>query len=483
MKFNVRSEENLTMLTDLYQLTMMQIYNEDEKEIGCFDMFFRKNPDKAGFTVFAGLDKVIDYVQNIKFEEDDLNYLRTLDLFDEDFLDYLRDFKFECDVWAMPEGTVVFPNEPLITVRGPAEQAQLVETAVLNIINHQTRIATKAERIVRAADGRPVIDFGLRRAHGVTAAVDGAKASYVAGMAGTSNVLAGKKYGIPVKGTMAHSFVQKAKKEYDAFERYAKRYPDKTVLLVDTYDVLKSGIPNAIKVAKEILEPQGHKLQGIRIDSGDLVTLTKKARKLLDDAGLDYVKITVSNSLDEYEITRLLAEEAPIDSFGVGERNITAKSDPVLGGVYKLTEVEDQNELVTAKIKISESQEKTTNPGFKKVWRVYDSLTNKAMGDVLTLAGEDVDVMRMEDYVTDEALKEAMVVEDYMVKELMVPIFNKGALVYDVPTLEEVRDFCKAQVETLTDGVKKFENPDKYNVDLSDELYELKLELIEEMAA
>lgn len=444
-------------------------------------MFFRKNPDKASFTVFAGLENVIDYVQNIKFEEDDLDYLRTLDLFDEEFIDYLRNFKFECDVWAMPEGTVVFPNEPLLTVRGSVAQAQFVETTILNLINHQTRIATKSERIVRAADGRRVMEFGLRRAHGATAGINGARASYIGGMAGTSNVLAGKRYGIPVMGTMAHSFVQKAKNEYEAFARYAKRYPDTTTLLVDTYDVLKSGIPNAIKIAKEILEPQGHKLRGIRIDSGDLLTLSKETRKMLDDAGLDYVKITISDSLDEFEIKRLVEEGAPIDGLGVGERNITAKSDPVLGGVYKLTEIETGEGLHVAKIKKSETKEKITNPGFKKTWRVYNSKTNIAMGDVLTLANEEIDTCKMEDYINDETLREAMLVEDYIVKELMVPIFQKGKLVYEVPTLEEVRDFCRAQVETLTDEVIRFEEPENYTVALSEKLDNLKDDLIEEI--
>ncbi|HAN10563.1 MAG TPA: nicotinate phosphoribosyltransferase [Clostridiales bacterium] len=482
MKFNMEDGRNLTLLTDLYQLTMMQVYNDDEEEkIACFDMFYRKNPDKAGFAVFAGLEKIIKYIKGIKFEQDDIEYLRNLKLFDDKFLDYLKDFKFDCDIWSMPEGTVVFPGEPLLVARGPLKQVQFIETAVLNIINHQSRIATKAERIVRAADKDPVVDFGLRRAHGDTAGLDGARASYIAGMAGTSNVLAGKMFGIPVTGTMAHSFIMEAGNEYEAFCKYANKYPDKTTLLVDTYDTLNSGVPNAIRVAKEIIEPTGHKLKAIRLDSGDLSYLSKEARKMLDAEGLDYVKIVASNSLDEYLIKDLKLQGNEINMWGVGERNITAKSDPVFGGVYKLSEVEYEDGRVEPKIKISENVEKMTNPGFKTVSRLYDNQTGKAIADVISLRSEEIDFAAPYVLKHERDRWKTKEVENYIAKELLTPIFEKGQLVYNIPTLQETREFCKAQVETLWDEVKRFENPHEYIVDLSDGLRELKYELIEDM--
>ena len=431
---------NLTMLTDFYELTMADGYFETgmAEDIAYFDMFFRKVPDGGGFAIMAGLEQTIDYLKNLKFTEEDIEYLRSKNMFCEEFLDYLRKFEFKCDVWAVPEGTPIFPHEPIVTVRGPVMQAQFIETMVLLTINHQSLIATKANRIVRAAKGRPVMEFGTRRAHGAEAAIFGARAAYIGGCAGTACTIADRDYGIKALGTMAHSWVQMFPDEYTAFKKYAEIYPQNCTLLVDTYNVLKSGVPAAIRVFKE-MKPE---TMGIRIDSGDVTYLTKKARKMLDDAGLKDCKIVVSNSLDEYIIRDVLLEGACIDSFGVGERLITAKSEPVYGGVYKLAALETNGELIP-KIKISENIEKITNPGFKGLFRLYDKTTGKARGDVITVAGETIP--EQDEYVIFDpnAVWKKTKVTNYTVRNLQVPIFKEGKCVYESPSIEEIKDYCK----------------------------------------
>lgn len=468
---------NLTMLTDFYELTMADGYFETgmAEDIAYFDMFFRKIPDGGGFSIMAGLEQTIDYLKNLKFTEEDIEYLRSKKMFCEEFLDYLRNFEFKCDVWAVPEGTPVFPHEPIVTVRGPVMQAQFIETMVLLTINHQSLIATKANRIVRAAKGRPVMEFGTRRAHGAEAAIFGARAAYIGGCAGTACTIADRDYGIKALGTMAHSWVQMFPDEYTAFKKYAKIYPQNCTLLVDTYNVLKSGVPAAIRVFKE-MKPES---MGIRIDSGDVAYLTKKARKMLDDAGLQDCKIVVSNSLDEYIIRDVILEGACIDSFGVGERLITAKSEPVYGGVYKLAALETNGELIP-KIKISENVEKITNPGFKGLFRLYDKTTGKARGDVITVAGETVP--EQDEYVIFDpnAVWKKTKVTNYTVRNLQVPIFKAGKCVYDSPSIEEIKAYCKEQIDTLWDETLRFENPQTYYVDLSQKLWDMKHKLLEE---
>lgn len=468
---------NLTMLTDFYELTMADGYFETgmAEDIAYFDMFFRKIPDGGGFSIMAGLEQTIDYLKNLKFTEEDIEYLRSKNMFCEEFLDYLRNFEFKCDVWAVPEGTPVFPHEPIVTVRGPVMQAQFIETMVLLTINHQSLIATKANRIVRAAKGRPVMEFGTRRAHGAEAAIFGARAAYIGGCAGTACTIADRDYGIKALGTMAHSWVQMFPDEYTAFKKYAKIYPQNCTLLVDTYNVLKSGVPAAIRVFKE-MKPES---MGIRIDSGDVAYLTKKARKMLDDAGLQDCKIVVSNSLDEYIIRDVILEGACIDSFGVGERLITAKSEPVYGGVYKLAALETNGELIP-KIKISENVEKITNPGFKGLFRLYDKTTGKARGDVITVAGETVP--EQDEYVIFDpnAVWKKTKVTNYTVRNLQVPIFKAGKCVYDSPSIEEIKAYCKEQIDTLWDETLRFENPQTYYVDLSQKLWDMKHKLLEE---
>ena len=423
----------------------------------------------------AGLEQTIDYLKNLKFTEEDIEYLRSKNMFCEEFLDYLRNFEFKCDVWAVPEGTPVFPHEPIVTVRGPVMQAQFIETMVLLTINHQSLIATKANRIVRAAKGRPVMEFGTRRAHGAEAAIFGARAAYIGGCAGTACTIADRDYGIKALGTMAHSWVQMFPDEYTAFKKYAKIYPQNCTLLVDTYNVLKSGVPAAIRVFKE-MKPES---MGIRIDSGDVAYLTKKARKMLDDAGLQDCKIVVSNSLDEYIIRDVILEGACIDSFGVGERLITAKSEPVYGGVYKLAALETNGELIP-KIKISENVEKITSPGFKGLFRLYDKTTGKARGDVITVAGETVP--EQDEYVIFDpnAVWKKTKVTNYTVRNLQVPIFKAGKCVYDSPSIEEIKAYCKEQIDTLWDETLRFENPQTYYVDLSQKLWDMKHKLLEE---
>ena len=473
----MKSKLNLTMLTDFYELTMADGYFETgmSENIAYFDMFFRKVPDGGGFAIMAGLEQTIDYLKNLKFTEEDIEYLRSKNMFCEDFLEYLRNFEFKCDVWAVPEGTPIFPHEPIVTVRGPVMQAQFVETMILLTINHQSLIATKANRIVRAAKGRPVMEFGTRRAHGAEAAIFGARAAYIGGCAGTACTIADRDYGIKALGTMAHSWVQMFPDEYTAFKKYAEIYPQNCTLLVDTYNVLKSGVPAAIRVFKE-MKPES---MGIRIDSGDVTYLTKKARKMLDDAGLQDCKIVVSNSLDEYIIRDVILEGACIDSFGVGERLITAKSEPVYGGVYKLAALETNGELIP-KIKISENVEKITNPGFKGLFRLYDKTTGKARGDVITVAGETIP--EQDEYVIFDpnAVWKKTRVTNYTVRNLQVPIFKEGKCVYESPSIEEIKAYCKGQIDTLWDETLRFENPQTYYVDLSQKLWDMKNRLLEE---
>lgn len=470
--------ENLTMLTDFYEITMANGYLQSgnmKEDIAYFDMFFRKVPDGGGYAIMAGVEQVIDYLENLKFTEEDIEFLRGKGVFCEEFLEYLRNFRFSCDVWAVPEGTPIFPHEPVLTVRGPMIQAQFIETMILLIINHQSLIATKANRIVRAAQGRPVMEFGTRRAHGTAAAVYGARAAYIGGCAGTACAIADRDYGISALGTMAHSWVQMFPSEYEAFKKYAEIYPDNCTLLVDTYNVLKSGVPNAIKVFKEV-KP---KKMGIRIDSGDVAYLTKKARKMLDDAGLTDCTITVSNSLDEYIIRDVIMEGAQIDSFGVGERLITAKSEPVFGGVYKLAALE-QNGVIIPKIKISENVEKITNPGFKTLYRLYDKETGKALADVMTVDGEVIPEVDGYEIFDPNAIWKKKKLYNFRAENLRVQIFDKGKCVYTCPPVDEVREYCKKQMDTLWSETLRFENPQTYYVDLSQNLWNMKNDLIEE---
>ena len=468
---------NLTMLTDFYELTMADGYFETgmSEDIAYFDMFFRKVPDGGGFSIMAGLEQAIDYLKNLKFTEEDIEDLRSKQMFCEEFLNYLRKFEFKCDVWAVPEGTPVFPHEPIVTVRGPVMQAQFIETMILLTINHQSLIATKANRIVRAAKGRPVMEFGTRRAHGAEAAIFGARAAYIGGCAGTACTIADRDYGIKALGTMAHSWVQMFPDEYTAFKKYAEIYPQNCTLLVDTYNVLKSGVPAAIRVFKE-MKPES---MGIRIDSGDVTYLTKKARKMLDDAGLTECKIVVSNSLDEYIIRDVILEGACIDSFGVGERLITAKSEPVYGGVYKLAALETNGELIP-KIKISENVEKITNPGFKGLFRLYDKTTGKARGDVITVAGETIPEQDEYTIFDPNAVWKKTRVTNYTVRNLQVPVFIEGKCVYESPSIEEIRNYCREQIDTLWDETLRFDNPQTYYVDLSQKLWDMKHRLLEQ---
>ena len=470
---------NLTMLTDFYELTMANGYFETgmADDIAYFDMFFRRVPDGGGYAIMAGVEQMVDYLKKLKFTDEDIEFLRSKQIFCEDFLEYLRNFKFSCDVWAVPEGTPIFPHEPIVTVRGPVMQAQFVETMILLTINHQSLIATKANRIVRAAKGRSVMEFGTRRAHGADAAIYGARAAYIGGCAGTACAIADRDYGIKALGTMAHSWVQMYPDEYSAFKKYAEIYPDNCTLLVDTYNVLKSGVPAAIRVFKE-MKPRK---MGIRIDSGDVTYLTKKSRQMLDEAGLQDCQIVVSNSLDEYIIRDVILEGACIDSFGVGERLITAKSEPVFGGVYKLVALETDGKLIP-KIKISENVEKITNPGFKHVYRLYDKKTGKARGDVITLADEKVPELDEYEIFDPNAVWKRTKIRDYYVRDLRVQLFDKGRCVYESPSVEEIKDYCQQQMETLWDETLRFENPQTYYVDLSQKLWDTKNQLLSEFA-
>lgn len=445
-----------------------------------FDVFFRSIPDNGGFAIAAGLEQVVDYIQNLHFTEEDIEYLRSKGGFVEEFLDYLRNFRFTGDIWAVPEGTPIFPREPIMIVRAPAIQAQFIETYILLVLNHQSLIATKSNRIVRAAAGRPVAEFGSRRAQGADAAILGARASYIAGCAGTACVQADRDYHVPATGTMAHSWVQMFPDEYTAFETYCKLYPNNATLLVDTYNVLRSGVPNAIKAIKNVLWPQGIRKCGIRIDSGDLTYLSKEARKMLDDAGLTECKIVASNSLDEYIIRGLLMEGACLDSFGVGERLITSKSDPVFGSVYKLAAIEDENGSIIPKIKVSENVEKITVPHFKKVYRLFDNTTHKAIADVLTVHDEVIDDSREYELIDPSFTWKRKKVNNFTAQELLQPIFKDGELVCHMPTIDEIRANCAAQVDTLWDEVKRFENPQTYYVDLSEKLLGIRDKLLDD---
>lgn len=479
---NNNTAKNLTMIMDLYELTMSNgIFDSERRnEITYFDMFFRRVPDDGGYAVMAGIEQLIEYMNNLEFSDDDIAYLRGLKLFSDDFIDYLKDFKFTCDVWAMPEGTVIFPHEPIVTVRGPAMQAMMLETMLLLTINHQSLIATKANRIARAADGRPVMEFGARRAHGYGAAYYGARAAVIGGCAGTSCLLTAKDFDVPPSGTMAHSWVQLFDDEYSAFKAYAEKYPDSCMLLVDTYNVLKSGIPNAIKVFDEVLKPLGKRPLGIRIDSGDITYITKKARKMLDDAGYSDCKICVSNSLDEYLIRDMIFQGAKVDSYGVGERLITASSEAVFGGVYKLAAVERNGEIIP-KIKISENPAKITLPGVKIPWRLYDRTTGKAIADVITLGDERISSDEPYEIFDPEHTWKRKVVTDFVAKKLQVKIFDKGKQVYTSPSVKEISKFRAEQVDLLWDEVTRFENPHTYYVDLSEKLWNLRDELLNEL--
>lgn len=479
--FDIRSNRNLTMLVDFYELTMANGYLENnlENKIAYFDMYFRRVPDAGGYCIMAGTQQLVEYLSNLVFSEDDIAFLRSKAIFSEEFLDYLKTFKFTCDVWAVPEGTPVFPNEPLVTVKGPIIQAQFLETMILLSVNHQTLIATKANRICRAAEGRPVMEFGSRRAQGYDGAIYGARAAIIGGCNSTACTIAEQMFGVPSVGTMAHSWVQLFPTEYDAFKAWAEVYPDNCVFLVDTYNVLKSGLPNAIKVFDDILVPMGYRPKAIRIDSGDITYLSKKCREILDAAGYEDVQITVSNSLDEYIIRSVLRQGAPIDSFGVGERLITARSEPVFGGVYKLVAIEE-NDSIVPKIKISENEEKITNPGFKKVYRVYDKYTNKATADLITLHDEKIDEEKPLVIFNPVFTWKKKRLTNFYAKELMVKIFDNGELIYENPEVSDIRKTAELESDKLWHEVLRFENPHKYYVDLSSDLWNLKQNLINE---
>lgn len=479
-KFEIKDPRNLTMLTDFYELTMANGFFECGKKdvVGVFDIFFRKVPDNGGFAISAGLEQAIDYLANLNFSENDIEYLKSKNMFSEEFLDYLRNFKFECSVWAIPEGTPIFPKEPYMTVEGPILQAQLLETALLVLLNHPTLIATKANRIVRSAHGRPVQEFGARRAQGIDAANIGSRAAYIGGCVSTSNTMMDRDMGIPASGTMAHSWVQTFDSEYEAFKKYAETYPDGTVLLVDTYNVLKSGVPNAIKVFEEVLKPMGKRPIGVRIDSGDIAYLSKKARKMLDEAGYPDCKIVASNALDEYIVQDLIINEAKIDSFGIGEKLISSRTNPVLGGVYKLVAIKKDGEYIP-KIKISESFEKITIPYRKQVWRIYSKETGKALADYLTIYDEDPS--KLDEITIFNPLEpwKKQLLTDIVIKPLLEPIFVDGKQVYESPSLREIRDFAQSQLDTLWDELKRLEYPHQYYVDYSEKLWKVQRELLE----
>ena len=472
---------NLTMLCDFYELTMSNGYfkNGMKDRITYFDVFFRRVPDQGGFAIAAGLEQVVQYIQDLHFSEADIEYLRGRNLFDEEFLAYLKDFRFTGDIYAVPEGTPVFPHEPLLTVRAPAIEAQMIETYLLLALNHQSLIATKANRIVRAAEGRVVLEFGSRRAQGADGAILGARAAYIGGCNGTACTISDQLFGVHAGGTMAHAWVQMFDTEYEAFKTYCETYPTNATLLVDTYNTLHSGIPNAIRAFNEVLKPLGITKCGIRLDSGDMAYLTRKARKMLDDAGWTECKITVSNSLDEHLIQELLRQGACIDAFGVGERLITARSEPVFGGVYKLAAVEAEDGTLVPRIKISENVAKITNPHFKKIYRFYGNDTGKAIADYLCVHDEVVDDSKDLEIFDPNATWKRKTVYNFTAKELQVPIFKNGELVYQLPTLDEIRDYCRAQVDTLWDEVKRFDNPHSYYVDLSQKLWDIRNELLQ----
>ncbi|MEM5779585.1 MAG: nicotinate phosphoribosyltransferase [Lawsonibacter sp.] len=476
----MKAKTNLTMLCDFYELTMANGYFQTglKDRICYFDVFYRSVPDKAGFSLSAGLAQVIEYIQELRFDQEDLDYLRSKGCFHEDFLSFLSEFRFTGDIWAVPEGTPVFPGEPILTVRAPAIQAQFIETFVLLTLNHQSLIATKSNRIVRAAEGRPVAEFGSRRAQGSDGALLGARASYIAGCSATACTMADQRSGSPATGTMAHSWVQMFQDEYTAFRTYCELYPNNATLLVDTYNVLKSGVPNAIRAFQEVLLPRGITKCGIRLDSGDLTYLSQKARQMLDEAGLTDCKILASNALDEYIIRDLMRQGARIDSFGVGERLITSRSEPVFGGVYKLVAIEDEKGTIIPKIKISENAAKITTPHFKKVYRIFSKDTGKAEADLICLHNEEFDFSQPLELFDPDATWKRKVFTDIEARELLEPIFRQGELVYQVPDLQTSRAYCQRQVDALWDEVKRFENPHNYYVDLSQNLWDIKQALL-----
>ncbi len=476
-----KDNANYTMLCDFYELTMANGYYECgmKDDIAYFDMFFRTIPDNGGYALMMGTEQLIEYIKNLRFDDDDIKYLASKKIFSEDFLSYLKNMKFSCDVWAVEEGTPIFPGEPIVTVRGPATQAQFVETMVLLTVNHQSLIGTKANRIVRAAQGRAVMEFGSRRAHGYHSAIYGARAAYIAGCVGTACTITDKLFGIPALGTMAHSWVQMFDSELDAFKAYAECYPGDCTLLIDTYNVLKSGLPHAIKVFDEVVVPKGFRPKGVRIDSGDVTYLSKKMRKTLDEAGYPDCKIVVSNSLDEYIIRDTIMQGACVDSFGVGERLITASSAPVFGGVYKLVAVEKNGKIVP-KIKISENSAKITTPGFKKVYRLFSNETGKAIADVVALHEEQIDESKPYTLFDPVDTWKKKTVTDYTAKEILKPIFKNGECVYESRPIKEIRDYCAEQVDALWEEVLRFENPHKYYVDLSEKLWNVKHQLLED---
>ncbi len=478
-KFDWRDRRNLTMLADFYEFTMANGYleNDMEEKIAYFDMFFRSIPDDGGYAIMAGVEQLIEYFKHLKFSDDDLEFFKSKKIFSEKFIDYLRDFQFTCDVWAIPEGTPIFPREPLVVVRGPVVQAQLVETMILLTINHQSLIATKANRIVRAAEGRKVIEFGSRRAQGYGGAILGARAAYIGGCVGTANTIVDRDYNIPAMGTMAHSWVQMFDSEEEAFRAYAKVYPSSCTLLVDTYNTITSGIPNAIKIFNEEVVPKGFRPKGIRIDSGDIAYLSKEARKMLDDGGFPDVEIMASSSLDEFVIKDLITQGARVDSFGVGERLITAKSEPIFGGVYKLVALEDEDGI-QPKIKISNNVEKITTPGFKQIYRLFDKTSNKALADVLTLHDEKIEETDSYEIFHPLFTWKRKTITNFYAKPLLEQIFKDGQCIYKNPNIEEIRDYCKAQIDTLWEEVKRFERPHEYFVDLSLDLWTIKDSLL-----
>ena len=470
---------DLTMLVDLYELTMANGMLADGRKdtITYFDMFFRKVPDDGGLAIMAGLEQLMEYFEGLKFSKDDIKFLEGLNIFSKDFLHYLENFKFECDVWAIPEGTPIFPKEPIITVKGPVIQTMMVETTLLLMINHQSLIATKANRIVRSANGKPVVEFGARRAQGDTAATLGSRAAFIGGCCGTSNLEASKFFGITPYGTMAHSWIQLFDSEYEAFKVYAQNYPQNSIFLIDTYNVLKSGLPNAIKVFEEVLKPMGYRPKGVRIDSGDITYLSKKIRKILDEAGYEDCKILASNSLDEYIIRDMEIQNGKIDNYCVGERLITASSEPVFGGVYKLAAIEKDGEIVP-RIKLSENVGKITLPGFKSVWRLFDNETNKAIADVVTLNDEIIDDTKPYEIFDPEHTWKRKTITNFTAKNIRVKIFENGEKIYNSPSVQEIQNYCKEQIDTMWDEVLRFENPHEYYVDLSQKLWDMRRELL-----
>jgi len=481
------NEQNLTLLTDLYELTMMQGYfkNKDRNETVIFDAFYRSNPCGGGYAVCAGLEQVIQYIKNLHFDQEDIDYLKSLGIFEDDFLTYLKDFKFSGDIYAIPEGTVMFPREPMIKVIAPIMEAQLVETAILNIINHQSLIATKASRVCYAAKGDGVMEFGLRRAQGPDAGVLGARAAVIGGCIGTSNVLCGKLFDVPVKGTHAHSWIMSFPDEYTAFKTYANMYPSACILLVDTYDTLKSGVPNAIRVFREMRE-NGIALNnyGIRLDSGDLAYLSKRARKMLDEAGFTDAVISASNDLDEFLIDSLKTQGATITSWGVGTNLITSKDNPSFGGVYKLAAIQDEHGVFIPKIKLSENTEKVTNPGNKTIYRIYEKESGKIKADLICLTDEEFheDKNMLLFDPTEPWKNTCLKAGSFTLREILVPVFLNGECVYTSPKTMEIREYCQKELDTLWEETRRLVNPQEVYVDLSQKLYDTKIELLSQMS-